>query len=114
MSTNNTDWLQEGSLLYRLTDDPRPCNRDEIKVSMSNGSRSVESCTARAGELLGLINSRTEPISLEQARRLFDAGWKAAAMFCDREDVVYDGIVGHYGCPQFEEGFKKAYEGEKE
>ena len=50
MSTNNTGWLQEGSLLYRLTDDRRPCNRDEIKVSISNGSRSVESCTARAGE----------------------------------------------------------------
>lgn len=114
MSTNNTGWLQEGSLLYRLTDDLRPCNRDEIKVTMSNGSRSVESSTARAGELLDLINSRDGSISLEQARKLFDAGWKAAAVFGDMEDVIYDGIVGQYGCPEFEEAFKKAYEGEEE
>lgn len=45
---------------------------------------------------------------LDEARRLFDAGWKAAALFCDREDVVADGIIGFGACPQFEEAFRAA------
>jgi len=48
-------WLQEGSLLYRLTDEHRPSNRDEINVTMVDGSRSIESRTRRAGELLDRI-----------------------------------------------------------
>ena len=44
----------------------------------------------------------------DAARSLFDAGWKAAAMFCDRDDVVADGIVGGGGCPQFEKAYKAA------
>jgi hypothetical protein len=52
-------WLQEGSLLYRLTDGRKPQNRDEINVTMADESRSVESCTRRAGELLDRI--RTTP-----------------------------------------------------
>ena len=48
-------WLQVGPLLYRLTDERRPTNRDEIRVTMANGSCSPESCTARAGELLDAI-----------------------------------------------------------
>lgn len=50
-------WLQDGSLLYRLTDDAHPVNRDEINVAMADGSRSVESCTRRAGELLDCIRA---------------------------------------------------------
>ena len=45
---------------------------------------------------------------LDEARRLFDAGWKAAALFCDREDVVADGIIGFGACPQFESAFSAA------
>ena len=45
---------------------------------------------------------------LDEARRLFDAGWKAAARFCDREDVVADGIIGFGACPQFEAAFSAA------
>ena len=45
---------------------------------------------------------------LDEARRLFDAGWKAAALFCDREDVVADGTIGFGACPQFEAAFKAA------
>jgi hypothetical protein len=48
-------WLQAGPLLYRLTDDRKPSNRDEIRVTMANGSHSPESCAARAGELLDAI-----------------------------------------------------------
>ncbi len=50
-------WLQDGSLLYRLTDDAHPVNRDEINVAMADGSRSMESCTRRAGELLDCIRA---------------------------------------------------------
>jgi len=46
--------------------------------------------------------------ALDEARRLFDAGWKAAAMLCDREDVVADGIIGFSACPQFEAAFSAA------
>ena len=42
---------------------------------------------------------------LDEARRLFNAGWKAAALFCDRDDVVADGIIGFGACPQFEAAF---------
>lgn len=54
-------WLQDGGLLYRLTDGRRPENRDEINVTMADGSRSAESRTRRAGELLDRIRSTTPP-----------------------------------------------------
>lgn len=47
-------------------------------------------------------------VPLDEARRLFDAGWKAAALFCDREDVVADGIIGFGACPQFEAAYSAA------
>ena len=47
-------------------------------------------------------------VPLDEARRLFDAGWKAAALFCDREDVVADGTIGFGACPQFEAAFSAA------
>lgn len=49
--------------------------------------------------------ARAGAVPLDEARRLFDAGWKAAALFCDREDVVADGIIGFGACPQFESAF---------
>jgi hypothetical protein len=42
------------------------------------------------------------------ARRLFDAGWKASARYCGRDDVVADGIIGFGACPQFEAEFAAA------
>lgn len=50
-------WLQDGSLLYRLTDDAHPVNRDEINVAMADGSRSAEARARRAGELLDSIRA---------------------------------------------------------
>ena len=47
-------------------------------------------------------------VPLDEARRLFDAGWKAAALFCDREDVAADGIIGFGASPQFEAAFSAA------
>ena len=52
--------------------------------------------------------ARAGAVPLDEARRLFDAGWKAAALFCDREDVVADGIIGFGACPQFEAAFSAA------
>ena len=49
-------------------------------------------------------------VPLDEARRLFYAGWKAAALLCDREDVVADGITGFGACPQFEAAFSAAHD----
>lgn len=50
-------WLEDGGLLYRLTDERNPKNRDEINVTMADGSRSVEARSRRARELLDRIRS---------------------------------------------------------
>lgn len=69
----NDGWLQTGGLLYRLTDERRPQNRDEISVAMADGSRSIESRTRRAGELLDLIRSsppQRKPLTRGQIREI--------------------------------------------
>ena len=43
------------------------------------------------------------------AKEMFNAGWCAAVRFCDREDVVYDGLVGPSGCPAFESAYRDAW-----
>jgi hypothetical protein len=48
-------WLQDGGLLYRLTDGKSPSNCDEINVAMAGGSRSDADRAIRAAELLALI-----------------------------------------------------------
>ena len=50
-------WIQDGPLLYRLTDEHRPRNRDEINVTMANSSRTEEARTRRASELLHAIRA---------------------------------------------------------
>ena len=50
-------WLQDGHMLYRLTDEPRPRNRDEIIVTMVNGSRAEAARTKRASEILYAIRT---------------------------------------------------------
>lgn len=63
-------WLQEGSLLYRLTDGHRPENRDEINVTMADGSRTPEARARRAGELLDRIRGGYSQAAAEPE------GWK--------------------------------------
>ena len=58
--------------------------------------------------------ARAGAVPLDEARRLFYAGWKAAALLCDREDVVADGIIGFGACPQFEAAFSAAQPVERE
>ena len=55
-----------------------------------------------------VVAQQAGAVPLDEARRLFDAGWKAAALFCEREDVVADGIIGFGACPQFEAAFSAA------
>ena len=50
-------WIQDGYLLYRLTNEPKPRNRDEISVTMVNGSRAEAARTKRASEILNAIRA---------------------------------------------------------
>lgn len=54
-TSKTNGWLRDGSLLYRLTDERRPSNRDEIRVTMADGLRSEAACSKRAAELFDLI-----------------------------------------------------------
>ena len=69
----------------------------EAVLSMDSALTTPQPTQAQAGA-----------VPLDEARRLFDAGWKAAALFCDREDVAADGIIGFGACPQFEAAFSAA------
>lgn len=64
MSENEKTWQIAGSLLYRLTDGPRPQNCDEINVTMANGSREDAPRENRVLQLMALLE-REE--SLKQA-----------------------------------------------
>lgn len=57
LEDHSDGWIQEGPLLYRLTDERRPKNRDEINVTMADGSRTEEARTRRAGQLLDAIRA---------------------------------------------------------
>lgn len=52
--------------------------------------------------------AETADVGEPDAREMFNAGWCAAARFCGREDVVYDGLVGPGGCPAFEYAYRAA------
>lgn len=54
-------WRRVGSLLYRLTDGRRPENRDEINVTMADGSREDAPREERARELLALLDGTFNP-----------------------------------------------------
>ena len=70
-------WIQDGYLLYRLTNEPKPRNRDEISVTMVNGSRAEVARTKRASEILNAI--RAAPDLLEALQEIVAAadgtGW---------------------------------------
>ncbi|MDR6768661.1 hypothetical protein J2W88_003965 [Acidovorax delafieldii] len=72
-------WLHENGLLYRLTDERHPCNRDEINVTMADGSRSVEARSRRALELLDRIRAAPPTAQAE--------GWRPI------ETAPKDGLV---------------------
>ena len=76
-------WLQDGPLLYRLTDARRPRNRDEIIVTMANSSRTEEARTRRAGELLNAVRAiapqtnQTDALDAARYRFLRDTYWSS-------------------------------------
>ena len=70
----------------------------EAVLSMDSALTTPQPAQAQAGA-----------VPLDEARRLFYAGWKAAALLCDREDVVADGIIGFGACPQVEVAFSAAH-----
>ena len=87
----------------RNTTDPQPHSVTNLKYrSAVDAKAGVEYIPVFAA------HQRVARVPLDEARRLFDAGWKAAALFCDREDVVEDGIIGFGACPQFEAAFSAA------
>ena len=89
----------------------RECGMDpESSIAVQNGRYMAISYKVRA--LAAGHATAPQPVArdpLDEARRMFDAGWKAAALFCDREDVVADGIIGFGACPQFEAAFSAAH-----
>ena len=91
-----------------MTDKPSPTDPElstpsDAEIIMIDVESGV---SVRAGKGAVKLAGR-EP--LDEARRLFGAGWKAAALFCDREDVVADGTIGFGACPQFEAAFSAAH-----
>ncbi len=91
-----------------MTDKPSPTDPElntpsDAEIIMLDVESGV---SVRAGKGAG---KQAGAAQLDEARRLFDAGWKAAAMFCDREDVVADGIIGFGAYPQFEAAFSAAH-----
>ena len=57
LTAQEDGWIQDGHLLYRLTNEPKPRNRDEISVTMVNGSRAEAARTKRASEILYAIRT---------------------------------------------------------
>ena len=82
------------------------CAITERRALDRTASELQDTCHKQAQRIEVLEQAGAVP--LDEARRLFDAGWKAAARFCDREDVVADGIIGFGACPQFEAAFAAA------
>lgn len=64
-----TSWLQDRTLLYRLSDDRHPVNRDEIRVTMAEGSRDDQTCTQQATALLALLLAEGGWIPMDAAPR---------------------------------------------
>ncbi|KUZ78262.1 hypothetical protein WI37_10980 [Burkholderia ubonensis] len=60
---NHDGWLQSGGLLYRLTDERHPQNRDEIHVTMVGGSRDDAVRARRAAQLFSLLTGHPEPLA---------------------------------------------------
>ena len=57
LSSQENAWLQDGHMLYRLTDEHNPRNRDEIIVTMADGSRTEQARNKCASEILRAISA---------------------------------------------------------
>lgn len=98
-----------------MTDKPTPTDEDLATILRAHWPAETNDWASHMDFARAVLakwgqpaQARAGAVPLDEARRLFDAGWKAAAMLCDREDVVADGIIGFGACPQFEEAFRAA------
>ena len=86
-------WMRNGALLYRLTDECRPTNFDEIRVTMANGSRDIGQMSVQAERLLVML---TAPQPAAQAQEdVPDMFWDAD----DTENFAHEiqDIIDGYG-----------------
>ena len=80
-------WMRDGGMLYRLTDERRPTNFDEIRVTMAGGSRDIDQTSSRAERLLDMLSSQAQPVTwprnAAEVREFMDA-------HCQREERAND------------------------
>ena len=72
-------WMRDGGMLYRLTDEYRPTNFDEIRVTMAGGSRDIDQLSAQAARLLDML-------TIVRPQNFWD--WVSQA-YRDHESTIY-------------------------
>lgn len=93
IADNADGWIQEGTLLYRLTDERKPKNRDEINVLMADGSRTEEARTRRAGELLDAIRlARSADAKAEETISALHARIAELEAICDEQQAGIESL----------------------
>lgn len=85
------DWLRDSATVYRLTDERRPTNRDEIHVAMVDGSRDLVQRGAQAERILSLLaGAPAQPVAatltkwaarLDPVQTDWEAGYEAARAY---------------------------------
>ncbi len=93
-TTNPKQWLLAGSLVYRLTDESRPQNCDEINVTMADGDRhEIGPRQALAAQIQGFLNSLSDvPDAL-----ITVPDFKPFTMFIEAYSLgEYDDDPGHF------------------
>ena len=82
-------WLRSGSLLYRLTNEPRPQNRDEINVTMAQGSREADKRERRARQLKEMLETSHKINRLSEALK-----WALEWIDAVPQDTLLPGMPG--------------------
>jgi hypothetical protein len=107
LSEQDAGLLEQGaSMLEALSGDERNRGNDSAAMGADCSAHAVRRLAAK---LLAAPVAEGDALAL----RMFDAGWKAAARLCERDDVVADGIIGFGACPQFEAEFAAALAAQK-
>lgn len=93
------DWLRDGGLLYRITDGRRPQNRDEINVTMADGSRYLDERERRAMQLQAMLSAAPQPEQLGSVGTVL-SGDSVSTTLTQPEQPARDGVVASaYGRP---------------
>lgn len=75
ISQDREGWLREGALVYRLTDERRPCNRDEVSVTMADGSHHDKEARVRLAKKIHEFLAQPEPAFDWDNSQAFSEGW---------------------------------------